>query len=295
MSGLGAYVVTGGSNGIGYFVSEQLARAGRKVIIAARNPERAQHAIEAIRARVPLAKVSFQQLDLGSLASVRRAAAELSDAGPLAAVIANAGVVHGHETPSTTDGYELFFGTNHLGHFALLAQLFPALKAVPGARIVHLGSLSHLGAKPITGEPGKLGWFTNYMNSKLAVMQFGFELDRRLRRRDVDLLSVLAHPGNAPSAYTPNRPGLSLSAPMNPVLKALTAPFSQGKDAGAKPVVHAAIGSDVSGGSFWGPDRLFGMVGEPTKVSAASTAYDRVAASRLWQASVAATKVDFDF
>lgn len=210
--------------------------------------------------------------------------------------MSNAGVVHNHESATTDDGFELFFGTNHLGHFALLAQLFPALHKVSGSRMVHLGSLSHLlGAKPTTGQPGQRHWFTNYKNSKLAVMQFGFELDRRLRAQQIDALSVVAHPGNAPSAYTSDRTGLSLSEPLSPILKALLQPFSQGKDAGAWPVVHATIGTDVRGGSCWGPERMSAMVGNPVEVSAAPRAYDHAAASRLWDLSAELSGVDFDF
>ncbi|MBQ1444013.1 MAG: SDR family NAD(P)-dependent oxidoreductase [Renibacterium sp.] len=291
----GAVVVTGGSNGIGYFISEQLAQAGRPVIIAARNAERAQLAMDAIRERVPGAELSFQELDLGSLASVRRAADALAGNGPLAAVVANAGVVHDHGPASTSDGFELFFGTNHLAHFALLARLFPALRATPGARMVHLGSLSHLWAKPVTGLPGERSWFSNYQNSKLAVMQFGFELDRRLRAHGIEARSVVAHPGNAPSAFTPERPGLHLREPIHPLLKAVVGNFSQGKDAGAWPAVHAAIGEDVQGGALWGPGRLFQLLGRPAPAKASAQAYDGGQATRLWQLSAELTGVDFDF
>lgn len=295
MAEQGSIVVTGGSNGIGYFIAEQLAEAGRPVIIAARNAKRAQLAISAIQHRTPDAQLSFQELDLGSLESVRNAAQALAEGPRLAAVVANAGVVHGHGSPSTQDGHELFFGTNHLGHFALLARLFPFLRESPGTRMVHLGSLSHLWAKPVTGLPGQGQWFRNYQNSKLAVMQFGFELDRRLRAHRIDAHSVVAHPGNSPSAFTPDRPGLTLSAPLHPAVKILVSPFSQGKDAGAGPVLHAALGAGVQGGSLSAPGRLFQLVGSPRTAKAGARAYDQLQAGRLWDLSAELTGVDFEF
>ncbi|WP_394938587.1 SDR family NAD(P)-dependent oxidoreductase [Psychromicrobium sp. YIM B11713] len=289
------FLVTGGSSGIGYFIVEQLVAAGHRVTIAARNADRAAAAISAIQRRTPEAALTFQQLDLGSLASVQEAAGELLDHEAFDAVIANAGVVHQQGLNRTSDGFELFFGTNHLGHFALLARLFPALRKHPGSRIVHLGSISHLWARPVLGEPGQYGWFTNYQNSKLAVMQFGFELDRRLREHRIDVQSVVAHPGSAPEQFTPQRPGLPASTRLPAALRALGSAISQGKDAGAWPIVHAATAVGVPGGSYWGPSGIFHLAGEPVSQRAAARAYQRAAARRLWDLSVELSGVDFEF
>ncbi|AJT42952.1 hypothetical protein UM93_06955 [Psychromicrobium lacuslunae] len=295
-------LVTGGSSGIGYFVAEQLAEAGHRVTIAARSPERARAAIASISQRAqraPRRQPGFQQLDLASLASIETAAEQLLAGPKLDVVIANAGVVHHPAVISTSDGYEVFFGTNHLGHFALLARLFPMLQETAGARIVHLGSLSHLWAKPRLNAPGSNGWFSNYQNSKLAVMQFGFELDRRLREHQLPVHSVVAHPGNSPEQYTPARPVPAKTAKKSgrlpAALRTLGQPFCQGKDAGAWPIVHAASADEVPGGSYWGPAKMFHMVGQPTRQRAASAAYDRSAAEALWTLSATLTGVDFTF
>lgn len=288
-------LVTGGSSGIGYFVSEQLALAGHQVIIAARNPARAAKAIAAIERQAPGARPSFQQLDLASLDSVAQAAEKLSELPSLDVVVANAGVVQHPGSATTSDGFETFFGTNHLGHFALLARLFPQLKQTPGARIVHLGSLSHLWARPQLNPVGERNWFSNYQNSKLAVMQFGFELDRRLRREQLDVLSVVAHPGNSPEQYTPDRDGLAKIPRLPAAIRALGSWCCQGKDAGAWPIVHAATAGNVQGGSYWGPSRVFKMVGEPGLQTAGARAYDRSAAEKLWDLSEKMSGTNFDF
>ncbi|MEO7124362.1 MAG: SDR family NAD(P)-dependent oxidoreductase, partial [Lacisediminihabitans sp.] len=131
------FVVTGGASGIGYFISEQLAGTGARVIIAGRNKSKADVAIASIAKQVPGADVGFVHLDLGSFDSVRTAAAELTALGRIDALIENAGVIMpSKQRQETVDGNELMFGTNHLGHFLLTALLYPTLLETPGSRVV---------------------------------------------------------------------------------------------------------------------------------------------------------------
>ncbi|MFF3601978.1 SDR family NAD(P)-dependent oxidoreductase, partial [Kitasatospora indigofera] len=178
-------VVTGANAGLGFFAGQQLAGAGAHVVLACRNPGRADAAALAIRARVPGASVSTLTLDVASLDSVRAASAELLRLGRIDGLVLNAGIVHPpRRRELSSDGLELVLATNYLGHFALTAQLLPALLATPGSRVVTLGSMisrlmdSSLEDLQLAG--GYQPWRA-YAQSKIAAQVFGFELDRRLR------------------------------------------------------------------------------------------------------------------
>ncbi|MEQ1738033.1 MAG: SDR family NAD(P)-dependent oxidoreductase, partial [Rhodoglobus sp.] len=193
------FVVTGGNAGVGYFTSEQLAGAGGRVILAARNRDKAEAAMGSIRSRITGAEVEFVQLDLTSLDSVRAAADELSARGPIDALVNNAGlVISPPRRQVTSDGLELIVGGNALGHFALTAQVFPAL--APSGRVVGLGSMStrmvRLNASDLLSER-RYRPFRAYAFSKHAVHGFACELDRRLRAAGDARRSMLAHPGFA--------------------------------------------------------------------------------------------------
>jgi NAD(P)-dependent dehydrogenase (short-subunit alcohol dehydrogenase family) len=276
-------VVTGGNAGLGYFTSEQLAAAGAKVVIAARNPQKAKAAITAIKARFPEAAVTYQHLDLASLASVRHAAAQLSELEHIDSLVANAGVIGSPLRQNTADGFELQFGTNHLGHFALVAELMPAL-AAHGSRIVHVGSVSHRWVRPdftTAAHPRKYSSYHSYALSKLAVMSFGFELAHRLELLGSPAISVVAHPGYSRSMFTPHRPGVATYRPAPGMQRRFSRPFAQGKDAGAWPLVRAAVDDEVRNGDYWGPDGPFQLRGQPVLVRPQSHALERNAASRL--------------
>ena len=196
-------LVTGGNAGIGYFAAEQLASAGAEVVIGSRDPAKAEAALASIRSQVAGAKVRHVRIDLADLASL-----EAVDTGELDAVVCNAGVALDHPPRrETADGHELMFGTNHLGHFALVARLMPVL--APAARIVTTGSFA---AKSASLDFADLQSERDYQpkrayeRSKLAQMLFALELDRRLRAAGSQRLSVLAHPGGALDSLTPSRP-----------------------------------------------------------------------------------------
>lgn len=281
-------LVTGGNAGIGYFVAEQLASAGAEVVIGSRDPAKAETAKAAIRSRVSGAKVDHVRLDLADLAQVATV-----DPGPLDAVVCNAGVMLDQpprrETPA---GHELMFGTNHLGHFALVAQLLPLL--APDARVVTTGSFAAKSAKlDFADLQSERDYVPKraYERSKLAQMLFALELDRRLREAGSKQLSVVAHPGGALDSLTPSRPPVHVRT-TGQWLRGLPArALLQGKDAGARPAVRAVLGPDVTGGQLWGP-RVVGLRGRPCLEQRWANLTDDAAAGRLWAESVALTGAD---
>ncbi|RFA09665.1 hypothetical protein B7R54_10875 [Subtercola boreus] len=277
------FVVTGGNAGLGYWASEFLARRGASVVIAARSEERAARAIASILTRAPLGSVRSIALDVANLASVEAAAAELSD-GPIDGLILNAGLTESPKRAVTADGFEIMFGTNFLGHFALTARLAPTLLATSGSRVVSLGSISHeffdLDLDDLQNE-SDYSSFRTYGRSKLAVMLFAFELDRRLRKAGHSTRSLSAHPGFALDGMSAARPGIGAKR-SNPLVRTALGAFAQGKDAGALPVVRAVADPLAEGGDYWGPDGWRQLKGEPTVVTARTRARDIRTATALW-------------
>ncbi|ROQ40999.1 NADP-dependent 3-hydroxy acid dehydrogenase YdfG [Frondihabitans sp. PhB188] len=287
-------VVTGANAGLGYFVTEQLAATGAVVILACRDAARAQAAVDSIRSRLPDAQLEVVIADLANLESIRTAAAEIRAGGPVDVLVANAGVVGSRSRATTSDGFELQFGTNHLGHFALISHLMPALKAAKAGRIVHLGSISHRWVRLDLDDPMMVTRYRGYVayaRSKLAVMTFGFDLDRRLRASGSSVRSVVAHPGFALENLTERRPGIVRRRWLPAPIIGLMRTVSQGKDQGARPLAHAAVGADAQGGEYWGPDGWFQLTGAPAVVRAKKHAHGRKAATRLWNLSVRLTRV----
>jgi NAD(P)-dependent dehydrogenase (short-subunit alcohol dehydrogenase family) len=276
-------VVTGGSTGIGYWVSEQLARAGARIIIAARHAPKAVEAIASIRAQVPGADVTHVPFDLTSIASVRRAAQDIADLGGADVLVNNAGLVFSPRRRRTTqDGLELLVGGNFVGHFALTALVFPVLRD----RVVGLGSYS---TQMVRLEPDDLMSerryrpFRAYAFSKHAVHGFAFELDRRLRAAGDARASLLAHPGYAMNELSEKRPDVIVESPWwVRVGGYLSAPVGQGKDRGAWPVVRAAIDPDAESGEFYGPRDMFGLRGTPVVGPAVASSASPEFGAHLW-------------
>ncbi|ROS73279.1 NADP-dependent 3-hydroxy acid dehydrogenase YdfG [Curtobacterium sp. PhB130] len=293
-------VVTGASAGLGYWAAEQLAAAGHRVVLATRSPERADAAERSIRQHVPDAALEHLHVDLADLDSVRAAADDLGGRGPVDALVNNAGVVGSGTRRSTAQGFELQVGTNHLGHFALTGLVLPLLEQSAG-RVVHLGSIAHRWASLDPGDPLRVGRYSSYGQygrSKLAVMLFGFELAERLADAGSSVSSVVAHPGLSLDALAPSRP---LVAPAR-TEPGWTRPgqrlYAQGKDAGALPIVHAAVGAAdgpdaVRSGQYWGPAGFMQLRGPAAVVRAQPRAHDRTEAARLWVASERASGVAF--
>lgn len=286
-------MVTGGNAGLGYFACEQLAAAGAAVVMASRNEDKAMRAIAAIRGRHPDADVVFRPLDLADLASVRAAAEAVAAGPPLTGLLANAGVVGSAERRTTADGFELQFGTNHLGHYALIALLLPTLSPA-GARIVHLGSISHRWARLTRSslQPARYRSASAYATSKLAVMAFGFELARRLDLTLSPATSVVAHPGFALGMFTPERPGVDAHGDAAAWRRSIMRHVAQGKDAGAWPLVRATVDDEIPNGAYCGPDGWFQLAGHPALVDAEPRARESNAASRLIDLSAELTGIE---
>ncbi|MCJ1713905.1 SDR family NAD(P)-dependent oxidoreductase [Curtobacterium sp. VKM Ac-2922] len=288
-------VVTGASAGLGYHAAEQLAAAGHRVVLATRNPERADAAERSIRQHVPDATLEHLHVDLADLDSVRAAAADLQDRGPVDVLLNNAGVVGSRTERFTAQGVELQVGTNHVGHFAFTGLLLPMLER-SGGRVVHLGSIAHRWASLDRRDPLRVGHYSGYRQygrSKLAVMLFGFELAERLADAGSAVSSVVAHPGLAFDALGAQRPLVTPARDEPAWMRPGERAVAQGKDAGALPLVHAAVGADVRSGEYWGPGGPLQLRGSAAIVRAEPRAHDRTVAARLWLASEQASGVAF--
>jgi NAD(P)-dependent dehydrogenase (short-subunit alcohol dehydrogenase family) len=285
-------VVTGANSGLGLSTARELGRAGAHVIGTARDAAKGQRAEEEIRRAVPDANVEMRRLDLADLGSVREFAAEVaaSDEG-IDLLINNAGVMMPPRS-LTADGFELQFGTNHLGHFALTGLLLERLVQGDDPRVVTVTSLEH--------RPGRIDFDdltserdyqprTAYQRSKFANAVFGLELDRRLRAAGSPVKSVLAHPGYSATNLQTSGP----TGPMKALLRVGNRLFAQSADRGALPQIHAATAADVQGGEFYGPGGFNELRGAPTRVKPVSRATDPELGRRLWQVSEELTGVTF--
>ncbi|MFI0983308.1 SDR family NAD(P)-dependent oxidoreductase [Streptomyces sp. NPDC021093] len=293
------FLVTGGNAGIGYFVAEQLSATGATVVLAGRNPAKAEAARSSIRSHVPGARVLAVRLDLADLASLGPAVRSLeADLGVerLDAVVLNAGVaLDDPPREETADGHEFMFGTNHLGHFALTGRLMPLLSAAPAARIVTTGSFAAKSERLDLDDLQSRHDYRpkrTYGRSKLAQMYFGLELDRRLRAARSTVASVVVHPGGALDPLTPSRPPVHVRTTGARLRAAPAALLVQGKHAGARPAVRAVLDPGVRGGQLWGP-RVFGLRGRPRREPVWNHLADTSVAARLWDASEDLTGTDF--
>ncbi len=284
-------LVTGANSGLGLVTARELARAGATVVITARDEAKGAAAETEIRASLPDANLETRVLDLADLASVRELAAAVTDTHErLDVLINNAGVMMPPKS-QTADGFELQFGTNHLGHFALTGQLLGEL-AGTDPRVVTVTSLEH---RPGRIDFDDLGWERGYepraayQRSKLANAAFAIELDRRLRAAGSPVKSVFAHPGySATNLQSTGPTGL-----MKQVLKVGNALLAQSAEAGTRPQLYAATAPDVEGGEFFGPDGFREARGHPKRVRATSRARDPELGRRLWEVSEELTGVSY--
>ncbi len=281
-------VVTGGNSGIGYEAALQFARKGARTVLACRSVDKAQGAADRIKLRHPAAKVEVMELDLASLASVRAFAKKFRDDHSQLHVLCNNAGVMALPYRKTADGFEMQFGTNHLGHFALTGLLLDLLLASEGARVVTVSSSAHrMGSihfDNLNWEHGYRKWLA-YGQSKLANLLFAFELQRRVDAAKVKLLSVACHPGYAATSLQAAGPRMQGSAVMESIMDVGNRVFAQSAAMGALPTLYAAVAPEVLGGDYIGPDGFSEMWGNPTKVDCTSAAKDSAAAARLWEVS----------
>jgi NAD(P)-dependent dehydrogenase (short-subunit alcohol dehydrogenase family) len=285
-------VVTGANSGLGLETSAALAEHGATVVMAARNADRLDTAIAEVHRRHPDASVEPLILDLASLASIREAAAKLLATHPaIDLLIDNAGVM-AIPRAETVDGFEMQFGTNHLGHFALTGLLLPALVTTAESRVVVVTSQArHIGKIDLDDPHGRkrYGRWTAYGQSKLANLVFTLELDRRLRRAQLETIALAAHPGYASTnLQTGSNWFQNTYYAIGNIL------LAQSAAAGAWPQLYAATAPDLQGGGLYGPGQAGGTRGYPKRDKIETKSRNPELGRRLWEASVAATGVSYD-
>jgi NAD(P)-dependent dehydrogenase (short-subunit alcohol dehydrogenase family) len=296
-------LITGANSGIGYHAALKLARKGAQVILACRNQQKGEVALDYLHTEAPSTHTELAILDLASLDSVREfAAQELLQNRPLHVLVNNAGVMAPPKRQQTKDGFEMQFGTNVLGHFALTALLMPALERAAAEsharpRVVTLASIAHKRGRlnfddlQSTSSYSPMG---AYQQSKLANLMFALELDRRLRAASSPVMSIAAHPGVAET-------NLFQAHDYSPIEKAVRKAMGHAigivlnTDAeGALPTLYAATAADAKSGGYYGPKGFQEMRGdEVVPAQIAPQARDDAAAARLWKICEELTGVSF--
>jgi len=291
----GRSAVVTGTGGLGYETARALAAAGGQVVLAGRNPDKGAVSVERILAQHPGATIAFEPLDLGDLTSVTAFAKRLAGRRPsLDLLVNNAGVMTPPDRRTTRDGFELQFGANYLGHFALAAHLLPLLRQGHGPRVVTVSSGAHhtgaINFDDLQWTRRYRPWLA-YAQSKLANLMFAFELQRRSDAGGWGLTSNAAHPGYARTELIANGPGTD--AVVVRIGKFFQPMMSQTPTEGAQPQLFAATSPDAAPGGYYGPRNLFELVGPPGPARIARQARDATVAARLWSASEQLTGVTF--
>jgi len=285
--------ITGATGGLGYETALALAKAGSEVILTGRDDRKGRSAIEKISREVAGAKVSYQHLDLASLASVADFAQRMHARHSLDLLISNAGVMALPRRQTTADGFEMQFGTNYLGHFALTARLMPLLRRASGPRVVSVSSLAHrtgfIDFDDLQGVRVYSPWKA-YGQSKLAMLMFALELQRRSDAAGWNLTSNAAHPGFARTGLFASGPGGLLSLATD-----FAAPFfGHSAAGGARPILFAATNPRAKPGAYYGPGGIGELRGAPAPALIMPRARDAAAATRLWDVSEKLASTSFE-
>jgi NAD(P)-dependent dehydrogenase (short-subunit alcohol dehydrogenase family) len=279
-------IVTGANSGIGYEMVRALARKEARVILACRNKDKGEAAVRQIAQAYPEAKADLMRLDLSDLASVRRFADEFTSRyDRLDILINNAGIMR-PPFGKTADGFELQFGTNHLGHFALTGLLLALITRTPQARVITVSSggerFGEIDFDNLNAEKGYDGGRA-YGQSKLANLLFTYELQRRFEDAGVDTIAAAAHPG---WTVTNLQVHWRMLRVLNPFI-------GQKPEMGALPALYAATAPDVQGGDYYGPGGWLELRGYPTKVQSSARSHDTAVAAKLWAVSEELTSVRY--
>jgi NAD(P)-dependent dehydrogenase (short-subunit alcohol dehydrogenase family) len=293
-------VVTGANSGLGLGITRRLAAAGAEVILAVRNPEKGRQAMQDLLAENPGARLSVELIDLASLRSIADFVARLIAAGrPLNLLINNAGVMMPPTRHTTSDGFELQFGANHLGHFALTAGLLPLLRKAGSSRVTTMSSgMNHIGSIHFDD----LQWERRYSpplaygQSKLANLLFARELNRLSLEHGWGILSNAAHPGATHTNLQVAGPSLGKTgqgAGLGMRLATLIPGLWQEVPQGCLPALYAATCPDAQGGAYYGPNGFAEMTGIPKLAMLPGKAKNAATASKLWQVSEQLTRVHF--
>ena len=285
-------VVTGANTGIGFHTAAMLADRGAHVVLAVRNLDKGRRAQAQMTARRSHVEVTLQQLDLGSLESVRAAADDLRVAYPkIDLLINNAGVMFTRKDV-TTDGFELQFGTNHLGHFALTGLLLDRLLQTEGSRVVTMSSPVHRMCRSIDfGDLQREKRYSRigaYAQSKLANLLFTYELQRRLAQRGATTIAVAAHPGGSFTQQFQQTPIL-----IRPLVNLVGPRVLNRPEISALSPLRAATAVDVRGGEYYGPDGFREVRGHPNVTRSSDLSHDDKSQQRLWEVSEELTGVRY--
>lgn len=281
-------IVTGANSGTGFETARELARKGATVVLACRSQSRGETAVSQISNENPNAKVELLLLDLGDLASVRRFSDEFNGRyDRLDLLINNAGVMI-PPLGKTTDGFELQFGINHLGHFALTGHLLDQITSTPKARVVSVSSAAH--QRPNTkidfeNLNAEKAYDKNaaYCQSKLANVHFTYELHKRFKAAGIDAIASAVHPGWVHSNLMRH----------NLMFRIITPLFGQSTAMGALPALYAATAPDVEGADYYQPDRMMGFRGHPEQARSSKQSYDTAVSAKLWTVSEELTGVAY--
>jgi NAD(P)-dependent dehydrogenase (short-subunit alcohol dehydrogenase family) len=282
-------IITGSNTGLGYDTALILAGRGARVVLAVRDTDKGNAAAARIVGAKPGADVAVQPLDLGSLQSIRTSAEELKAAYPrIDLLINNAGVMYPSPRQTTKDGFELQFGTNHLGHFALTGLLLENLLPVDGSRVVTVSSVGHRIIAKIHFDDLQFERSYNrvaaYGQSKLANLMFTYELQRRLGGHDESTIALAAHPGFSDTELMRHLPGF---------LQPLTPLVAQNPAMGALPTLRAATDPTAHGAEYYGPDGIGETRGHPKVVKSSEQSHDQDIQGRLWTVSEELTGVTY--
>ncbi len=285
-------IITGGGSGIGFEAAKYLSGNGTKVIIAVRTPSKGEIAIKRIKEEFPEADISMMHIDLANLKSVRQFAKEFSEKHEeLDILINNAGIMIPPYT-KTADGFELQFGVNHLGHFALTGLLLPLLESTKGSRVVTVSSIANRGASIYFDNlDGSKGFSTinYYRQSKYSNLLFGMELNNRLRKINSETISIVCHPGVSATNLFMRGSDKESGQILNFFVKIFAQPASKG----ALPSIFAATNDSLKGGEYIGPDGFMNMRGNPVISSEGSKRFDSEIATKLWKISEELTGVAY--
>ncbi len=292
----GRSAIVTGTGGLGYETALALTKNGAEVIIAGRDKAKGAEAVKKIRNSVASANIRFEELDLASLASVQAFGERMNnERQSLDLLINNAGVMTPPTRKTTKDGFELQFGTNYLGHFALTAHLMPLLRKGKNPRVVHLGSIAHRSGVIHFDDlqfEGRYKAMEAYSQSKIAMIMFALELQRRSDASGWGLLSIPVHPGISRTDLLLNGAGPNSSAG---IARRLLGPILfQPAAQGALPALFAATSPSAKGGTYYGPGGFSEMRGLPKPAKIAPQGLDNAVSSQLWDVSKQLTHVDFD-
>jgi NAD(P)-dependent dehydrogenase (short-subunit alcohol dehydrogenase family) len=291
-------LITGANSGLGFEASKAFAEKGAHVVMGCRSVERGESARESIREEFPAASLSVRELDLADLDSIRSFAEKFTSEYDALDILCNNAGLMAIPRRETADDFEMQFGVNHLGHFALTGHLLDLLDATSGrTRVVTHSSGVH--------ERGRINfddlhWAESYdewgayAQSKLANLLFAYELERKLETADADVLSTACHPGYAATNLQRRGPEMAGSRLRLAAMKLANTVLAQSAETGALPMLYAATSEDIEGAEYIGPGGLANMRGAPEKQESSERSHDEETAERLWERSKEQTGVEYD-